>query len=285
MRNRFLMTETIQVPVECPLEECRTKKDIQIPAYLFDNKRVGLIKVQVHHGVCCEHQFVVFLDKKGIVKGYEKIDVEIDLSQIQGRTLGPKVFLKDLLQQYKDVAAANMLHAIITNYPVIILTRGIDVSKAMNKLFNDFLPEKYQIPFIVTSIPEIDFKKAQIENALVINPDGLIANIPWTDIAMTFEASLIKQALEILDDESQAVIIQTEIETLIKKAEYIYQIINKEKQIYEDDLMDLVKKQFNLPSMNNYEIILLKQVVNRKLKGDVAKIKIRSFDRLKEGLW
>ena len=105
------------------------------------------------------------------------------------------------------------------------------------------------------------------------------------DIAFDFEQSLIRKALDILDDDSQAVIIQQELEFLFKKANYITGVIKEKPQIYEDDLKALVHKEFADAEISDYDLILLKRIVQRRFKGDIAKIKIRSFDKLKQGLW
>lgn len=279
------MSEQLSVNIECPNPECKTQKTVKVPSYLFENKKVGLIKIQIHKGVCCDHQFVVFLDKKGGVKGYENIDIQIDLSSFANRSVGTQVFLKDLLNQYKQIATASMIHAIIIGTPIKILVRNEDNSKGINILLNSFLPDDKKQPFLIHSIPEKDFKKAKIEDDLVINPEGYIAQTPWQDIAMNFESSCIQKALDILDDESQAIIIQGEIETLFAKAKYIAELVKKEKQIYEDDLKELINKEFPGSNTSDYDILLLKRVVGQRFKGDISRIKIRSFDKLKEGLW
>jgi hypothetical protein len=279
------VSEQISVNIECPNPECKTQKTVKVPSYLFDNKKVGLIKIQIHKGVCCDHQFVVFLDKKGAVRGYENIDIQIDLTAFANRSVGAQIFLKDILNQYKQFAVANMLHALIIGSPIKVLVRNEDNSKGMNTLFNSYLPDNKKQPFIIQSIPEKDFKKAKIEDDLVINPEGYIAAMPWQDIAMNYESGLIQKALDILDDESQAIIIQGELETLFAKAQFIADLIKKEKQIYEDDLKEMINKQFPGSNCSDYDILLLKRIVGKRYKGDIARIKIRSFDKLKEGLW
>ena len=46
----------------------------------------------------------------------------------------------------------------------------------------------------------------------MISPYGMIAQTPWQDIDFKYERELIKKALDILDDESQGVIVQQQVE-------------------------------------------------------------------------
>jgi hypothetical protein len=278
------VSEQIPVAIQCPNPECKTNKTIQVPSYLFENKKVGLVKIQIHKGVCCDHQFVVFLDKKGGVKGYENIDFQLDLSQFANRTIGTQFFLKDLLNQYQQTAVMNILHALIMKYPISALVGEKDNTKAMNSLLISFLPDEWKKPFVVNGISERDFKKAKIEDDLVVNPEGYLAQVPWQDIPLIYENSLVQKALDILDDESQGIIIQQELEMLNARMKFVIELLGKEKQIYEDDLRDRLSKQFNM-TITDHDILYIKRLISRRSKADVSKIKIRSFDKLKEGLW
>ena len=65
------MAETKQIEVKCP--DCEAQRSINIPVAVFSQKKFGTIKVQVPPGaVCEEHQFIVFVDTKGVVRGYER---------------------------------------------------------------------------------------------------------------------------------------------------------------------------------------------------------------------
>jgi len=69
------MAEAFKVlEVVCPT--CGKVKNISIPEAVFSQKKFGTVKIQIPiNAVCPEHQFIVFVDTKGIIRGYEKIDV------------------------------------------------------------------------------------------------------------------------------------------------------------------------------------------------------------------
>ena len=63
-----------ELEISCPT--CGSVKNIKIPKELFTQKKSGCIKVQVPFGaVCSTHQFVVFFDQNGLIRGYEKLDI------------------------------------------------------------------------------------------------------------------------------------------------------------------------------------------------------------------
>ena len=61
-----------KVELTCPA--CQTFKTIDIPDAIFDQKKFGTIKIQVPPGaVCPEHQFIAFVDTKGIVRDMREL--------------------------------------------------------------------------------------------------------------------------------------------------------------------------------------------------------------------
>jgi hypothetical protein len=275
------------ISVKCPNPNCGKEKSIGVPDYLFEKKQVGLLKIQIHQGVVCEHEFIIFLDRKGSIKGFESIDMAINLSDITGRTIGQRLFLRDLLKIYGLFAVESMIHAIILSCPITLIRKSEEKNRSndINKLFNEFLPDGFKNPMITNSIEESQLKKAKIDEYLVISPSGIVTQTPWQDIPFTYEANLIKKANEILDDESQAVIIEQDLEFIFKKGKFIADLLKQKNLIYEDELKDLIAKQFSDATVTDYDINFLKRVIKARFNSDIGKVKIRSFDKLKEGLW
>ncbi|MHA1775828.1 MAG: hypothetical protein ACTSWC_03580 [Promethearchaeota archaeon] len=276
--------ESIEVMVECP--NCKKTKLITVPKYLFSNKKMGTLKVQVHSGICCEHEFIAFVSNNGKVRGYESIDMALDLSKVEKAAVEGKIFLRDLIATYGDYAISSCLHAILCNFPIIFLRSSLEKSKTalISHLLNEFLPDVYKQTLVqVSTIIESEYQESHIGDCLVISPGGVVAHSPWQDIPLKLEKELLTDALGILDDESQTVVMQQELGKIFEHAEFIIKKIEK-KEIYEEDLMKDFKKEFKKP-LNEAYLNLLKQVIEYRYKKDVSRIKIRSFDTLKEGLW
>lgn len=286
----MLVNQEFKIEVTCPNPDCKKSNFVKIPSYLFDNKKIGTIKVQIHADICCEHEFIVFVGKmKGKppkVRGYETVDLAIDLSKIIKTNKNNQIFLKDLLKNYGDYAVSSCLHALMLNCQIIFLRTEHDPNQSnqITNLLTNFLPSQYQSDIITIShILEIEYKRAKITDALVVNPQGLIANTPWSDISLTIEKQLIQKTLEILDDSLQPMILKQELETLFEKAQFIASIIKKD-HIFEEELSQKISQEFD-KQISKSELKLLKQIVEHRFKGNLKKIKIRSFSKLKEGLW
>lgn len=279
-------TEDLIIEVICPIPSCGKTSTVKVPNYLFDNKKMGTLKIQVHQGICCEHEFIAFISKAGKVRGYELIDMAIDLSKVEKSHESEQLYLRDLLKKYGDYAISSCLHALLLAQPIFLLRTKYEESKAseITSLFNSFLPDKFREPMVMVScILEMEYKKAKIEDSLVVSPTGLIAHTPWSDIALTVEADIISNALSILDDHSQPMVIQQELSKILDQADFIHEYI-KSGDIFEDDLADKLSSQFD-EEFDEYRMKLLKSIVEHRFHGNLKRIKIRSFSKLKEGLW
>ena len=70
--------EMMSIEVQCPIKGCTSKKTIQIPAHILKAKAFGSVKVQIpKNQVCPDHQFMLFVDKRGRVRGSEGIDLQL----------------------------------------------------------------------------------------------------------------------------------------------------------------------------------------------------------------
>ena len=66
---------TIKVQVMCPI--CKTQNVIGIPHSTI-NSASQLTTISVHKGLICPHHFQVFIDKNYKVRGYQKVDLELE---------------------------------------------------------------------------------------------------------------------------------------------------------------------------------------------------------------
>lgn len=280
-------TQVVSILVTCPVESCRKEKTFEIPKFLFDNKQTGILALPVHKLDCCEHEFIVFISKQGYkVSGYELIDTAVDISKLYETSQAKKFFLETLLSKYGTLATSAILRAIILDKSIYII-RNKSEKNIANKIFNlliQFLPEEYQNQMIkISHIFESGFKEAEIENTLVISSTGIIVNTPWDSISDNYERNLINEALKILDQEFQSVLIKEELRKILDKANFINQIIEK-KEIFENDLKIKINKRFHV-SISNLDFKLLKQIVSVRFGQEISKIKIKSLTKISEGLW
>ena len=116
------MSEPVKnIPVRCPI--CGNEKEINVPESVFAQKKFGTIKINVPAGsVCGDHQFLVFVDTKGIIRGYEKIDMHLKTTEDELE----KLSFKKLLRIYDRETILASFHAKLFNYPCFIVSGDKD---------------------------------------------------------------------------------------------------------------------------------------------------------------
>ena len=291
------MTEAViadkKTMIQCP--QCQAQKIIDIPGYVFSQKRVGIIKIQIHGGTICEHEFVAFVDQTGTARGYEKIDFQL---QFTVRTAAEhaatdKLYLEDLLEAIGDFATLSIFRAYLFDYPTYIILGPADNPRfveRLNDLMLSFFPKEMGVKRLAQPIERRAFLKFDVKESefLVLDTGGLITNSPWGEKKQfDYENEVIKKALEIIEPNSQALLIQQEIANFTKKVEFVLSLLNNIKLIYENELKDKLSKEFRTKVTDTFlDLFLL--FIRRRMPNNEAllkKIHIRSFDKLKEGLW
>jgi hypothetical protein len=288
--NTMVIKKEFEMEVQCPFSTCKKRKTIKIPAYLFENKEMGVIKIQIHPGICCNHEFIAFVGKqKGNhpkIRGYENIDLALDLSIPKNIDQKSQIYLRELFIQYGDLVLSSCLHALILNIPIFFIKHnyGSSNSLELNTFFNRFIPTEFNNPSVeISYLSENNYRNAKIENALVVSPNGVVAHTPWPDISLIHEKEIFQKAFESRDDVNVSEIIQPEILKLLNKAQFFFEQL-KNSEYFEEDMINMIANQFS-EEISNEELHFLKQIVQFRLNGNIENLKIRSFSKLKEGLW
>ncbi|MFW9999225.1 MAG: hypothetical protein ACFE9Q_05315 [Candidatus Hodarchaeota archaeon] len=274
------MAESFKVlAITCP--SCGKEKNINIPEAVFLQKKFGTIKIQIPiNAVCREHQFIVFVDAKGIIRGYEKIDILMStVSPEVDRKSAGRVNLRNLINIFGIYGIFSLIHGKIFNYPsYIIKDDNFEYTEhLLNSIGDNILPETYRGSKTIHIIEDPDINKIKIKdkNALILDTSQHIFQTPWT-MKLKFEEQIIKRALEIIDEEEQLKLLQQDISKLISEVHYTISILEGVDQIYEDDLIDKISKAFSIKKISNYRLNLIKEFIRRNIsKKIVLKIKNR----------
>ncbi|MFX1267883.1 MAG: hypothetical protein ACFFAK_07965, partial [Promethearchaeota archaeon] len=228
-------------------------------------------------GVCKEHQFIVFVDTKGIIRGYDQIDLLMK-RVAQGEEETRRFSIKHFIDIYGLYGLFCLIHAKIFNYPAYIIRdkESEDFSYVINKIGERLLPETYRGTSNVSFLNETDYNKIKLndKNAFVMDTHQHILQTPWEE-KLKFEEEMIKKALDILDEEEQVNLIQQSISKLVREAEYVKSVLEKVKKIYEEDLVDQIARELMIPKPNYYRISLIKDFIKQRYSPKLA-VKIKS---------
>lgn len=264
------------INVKCPI--CKTSKNLDLPRALFSQKEVGTIKIQIPPGaVCSDHQFIIFLDSDGMIRGYERIDLEMLESTIETkREVKGKITLKKLTQMMGIYGIFSLIHAKVFNYPAfIVVNENFEYNAAIiNSIGNELLPERYRGGRTIHLYKETEYDKVElnIKDALLLDINKHISQIPW-DEKLKFEENIVEKALEIFDEQEQLYLIQRFISSFIEEAEYALKILENKDEISKKDLIKKITKQVRQAKINNYRLNLIIQFIKRRFSPRlVAKI-------------
>ena len=272
-----------EIETTCPI--CGLSKSLNVPEVIFAQKKFGTIKIQVPIGaVCPEHQFIVFVDSKGTIRGYEKIDIQMAMPSAETELEKAGVLtLRRLIQLFGLYGIFSLIHSKVFNYPAyIIIDDDFKYSEdILNNIGEMLVPERYKGEKLVNLLEETDYGNIIIKEkyALLMDTHQHILQTPWEE-KLKFEESMLKKALEIIDEEEQLVLIQQTIAKLIKEAEYSKGILENVKEIYEDDLMEQLSRDLMIPKISHYRLNLIKSFIRQRFSPKLAsriKNKVEEF--------
>ena len=266
--------------ITCPV--CGESRSINIPERVFEQKQFGTIKIQVPVGaVCSDHQFIVFADPKANIIGYEKIDLYMATTETTEKEKAGVLTLRVLINMFGLYGMFSIIHAKIFNYPVVIIMDKDSVLYSLdldllNLVGERLLPEAYKEGEKITFIEEVDYNNVKIKdkNTLIMDSHQHILQTPW-DVKLKFEENMIKKALEISDEEDQLNLMQQTIAKLIEEAEHAKLILEKTREIFEDDLIERISNDLMNPKINTYRLQLIKHLIGQRYSPKLAK-KIRN---------
>jgi len=274
------MAETFKtLEVICPI--CGVMKNINIPEVIFSQKKFGSVKIQVPiNAVCPEHQFIVFVDTKGKIRGYEKIDIQMMTVPPQAETeVSGRINLRKLIQTFGVYGIFNLIHAKIFNYPTYILKDDTFEynEDLLNKIGDNMLPEGYKGSKTIYLLEEKDINKFKVKDkdTFIMDTHQHIFQTPWTT-KLRFEEEIVKRALEIIDEKEQLKLLQQDIAFLVREVSYAISILHDVDGIYEDELIDKISKALSIKKISAYRMNLIREFIKRNISKKIAsKIKNR----------
>jgi hypothetical protein len=271
--------------ITCPI--CEKTKSISVPENVFSQKKNSLIRIQLPQKVICEHQFIAFVNSKGKIQGYEKIDVEMSLAEETEKEKMGILTLRKLLMLAGPYGLFSIIHAIIFNYPIyLVIDENFKYNEdLLNRIVNKLLPEGYKYKKIIYLIKEKEYQNTKIDkNFLVLDVNQRIFQTPW-DSKLKFEEELVKRALDIINEEQQFLVLQNSIGGFVKEVEYTVEFLKDEKikTFYEGELIQKLSKTLMIPKINQYHLHLIVEFISQRISIELAsKVTADYFKYLKQ---
>ncbi len=264
-----------KIDLTCPV--CQAKSTIEIPEKIFAQKQFGSIKIQVPPGaVCPDHQFIVFLDTKGLVRGYEKIDILMGAPTEKGereKIFKGKLNLNQLINIFGLYGVFSLVHSKFFGYHAYIIRENIseEFKNQINNFLNRITQNQYNTAKNIEFIAETDYNQITLKNtnALLIDAHNNIMQTPWEE-KLSFEELLVKKALEIFNPEEQIVLIQQDINNFLKEVNYTVKILEDVKEIYDTDLIDSMQHDLKISKIGKTRLNLIRNFIMRNISEDLG---------------
>ncbi|MFX1366237.1 MAG: hypothetical protein ACFFCE_07065 [Promethearchaeota archaeon] len=84
-----IITKTNKIQVICPI--CKTRDLVGIPRSQI-NKNSRLTTISIQKGLICPHHFQFFMDNQFQIRGYQKVDLELNQESTKNLSNGVKAF-------------------------------------------------------------------------------------------------------------------------------------------------------------------------------------------------
>lgn len=96
---------THKIEIICPI--CKTRDLIGVPKREL-NKNTHLTTISIHKGLICPHHFQVFVDKNLQIRGYQKVDFELNNENSKKLRNGIKAFNQAGMEENKIFKTAEL---------------------------------------------------------------------------------------------------------------------------------------------------------------------------------
>ncbi len=271
---------SIEINIECP--SCGVRGGIELPAQLFDTISRGLATVNVPASAVCEHSFQVFIDRNGAVRGYQRVDFELELKQ------EIRSSVQDALKEYKRMEISlqgilsllttdiflRILKSLLLKSPITIICSNPDLLDILKAFFSDKFPEFTRSKFL----PEFDYLTQRFEEpGLVVDLNLKMVNQDPVKHKFTAGQDWAKEVWQYKDAVSQKISFTTFINNLFNRLDIMTLFVSQQAgTIKFESLAKLFKEEANL-ILPKEEIEFLLEML--KVHQPALERKVETFEK------
>lgn len=264
---------TVKLKVKCPI--CGIEKEIDVPAHVLAKKQFGTLKIQIPKGsVCVDHQFLIYVDKKGNIRSYETSDFQLP-SDIKLEEKHTFLSLAEFVKMIGKFATLNVLHALFLDTPTYMVktVADPDLEKVFNGTLYSMLPNFFKNKNEMRVISRSEFLKLKVDDhILVIDEKGFILICPWQITEFPIENDILKKILSLNEYQQQVILFQQLLTIFFRKLNLIGEMIIEQDRLSTRKIKDEFKKQFMQKKVSEYELELIVDVLKHRFNKDTSKI-------------
>ncbi|MHA1681506.1 MAG: hypothetical protein ACTSUE_10880 [Promethearchaeota archaeon] len=287
-----MTVEVKKILVRCPV--CHVEKEVNIPIFLVKEAQDGVLKIQIPQGACCaEHSFMVYIDKKFKIKGYQNADIEFRVGAPANRKSQDKdkkdFKVDDLVNIMGPDISGTILRTILIGKPILFL-ETFDLYNRVDKavvLLNDMESDDLVITTERITREELKEKRVNKSNSLVVVPlyQAIMRSPFFDDINTRFEGNLINETLKIPDRGGQIIFMRKELIKITRIIDEFVKILRDAEKLFEEDIPKITQEKFNY-KIDSKNIDVIKEVIFFKHDHTLAeKIINKSLDKIRNDLW
>ncbi len=283
-----MQVQSRYIGIACP--SCGAEKTINIPETLFTEKKFGHVKIQVPKGaVCQEHVFVVLLDIKGRILGYQTVDLSVSTPDAARSKEEAQAEVDESLGLMKFIkllgfrCLAGLIHAKLFNYqPYVIIKKDVQMDMdEVNFFLDDVVPEMFRnhkalkhIEYNDYVFPTATYFYALVKNqrkaAFLMNLHKHIIQMPW-QTGLDLEKGFIATALKNKDPIEQLKYLSFYITKFLEDVDKTKIIIEPMKKISKKDLVKKLKEIAITSTVTKEYVTSIKEFIHRRDSRDIAK--------------
>ncbi len=255
---------SIDIQVECP--SCNKKGKIDVPLNLLVETEKGTITIDVPPDAVCPHAFQVFMDKNANIRGYQKMDFQIQgvkgvpAPQAAGFTVlempTTVVPAQDMVKILSPEVFLVLLKGFLFNLPLVLITADDELVSSLK----GFYAEKFPTINSATFIKNAELLGTPKGGALVLDLNFSRVVQDPTQSKFAIGQELLKALAAETDPISQKIFFNNFVDKILRDFRLLQRILKEEYKIKEKVLWKAVEEQLRIKIDKSREQFLMEML-------------------------
>ena len=256
---------SIKVQLKCPT--CQANYLLDLSSLTFDSKRFTR-KIHIRKDTSCEHEYIAFLSKKGVLLGYETVDYVFQKEKKKNES---QSLLKGFIDQYGEGFVSLMVRGMLLNHTIYFQNSKKIDNVLLNSGLNQLLPEEFRKNEWVRVVSQEEIDRFVGKDYILLDPYKKKIINPKKKKNTDIEREIIEKTLGILNPDDQVVISQAEIGRLCNKALYLIDKVITWEKVDDSMCQNVLEKDFD-QKLKKHEYKLIKEIIEQRFNQDLSKL-------------